>query len=135
MANAATPHAQSTSSSGMISGVPYVAAQAANTLNAQDLLTTAIAVGLETGRKALTQAIRDYPDWRQYENNVRMEWNDGGFEYILVGTEEEKEAIKLLEYGSPDAQPQSVLRVQALRMQGEVTDRITEELTKVVGLA
>jgi len=122
------------SSKGMIAGVPFAAGHAHNVLDAEYLLAVAISTGLDEGRESLRKSIMDYPDWAPYQGKVEIEWHDGGFEYILTGTDEENEAMKLLEYGTPDRAPQPVLRTQALRLQGETTDKITKAVTEAVGL-
>jgi len=118
----------------MISGIPFAAGHAHNVLDAENLLAVAISTGLDEGRESLRKALLDYPDWAPYQGKLENKWHDGGVEYNLTGTDEENEAMKLLEYGTPNAAPQSVLRTQALRLQGETTDKITKAVTEAVGL-
>lgn len=131
----ATKYSYSTSSSGFIGGLP-VAAAAVKRADAVDILSEAVKVVLKDGTKSLQKQLRKSALWEPYADKVEIRWDEdkGEFTYVFLGTPEENDHMRDLEYGTPDLPPTSMIRKHAFRLKDEVGKEVSARVTQVVGL-
>lgn len=111
---ASTSYGFSSEAKPMITGQPrYVAPQ----ISAEEVMKSAIAAVLVEGREHLLSEMEASPQWSSYTDNVSLDWDGSEFVYSLSGDESDISAIRLLEYGGPEAPPVPLLRRVAGRLQ------------------
>lgn len=95
-------------------------------------LSRALLQVLAHGRQQLREAARVDPLWAQYEDLLDIKFVNGGFEYVITGSQDQVKATLGLEYGTGEESPHSLLRKMALRQEHELSKLLTQKLQEAV---
>lgn len=122
------------SSSPFISGSPSSISMMSDYVDGfNDTLAESIAVVCEQARDGIRSEARKDPEWEPYADLLDVEFNDGAFEYVLIGDQTDIDAALAIEYGSIEGHsPNSILRKtaisQAYTMGQDLASALGEEL-------
>jgi hypothetical protein len=118
-------NAYSSQSEPWISGIPVALEP---DLDGEKIVSAAAAAALVGGRAALLDDMGNTPSWKPYIGKVTMEWDGSHFSYGFVGTDEDIQAMRDLEYGT-GAQPATNLLSKSIF---RLSDRVQQDIEDAV---
>lgn len=120
-------------SGSFITGSPRAGDDMVDYLDAfDDIFQNALDKALAYARNDLREAATANDHWKSYAPLLDVEFDGDSFVYVMTGSPEQNQAMNELEFGGPDARPNSLLRKVAMKQPVFISQIMTDALSGVL---